>query len=59
VKSRTTMNQMATQATGLVYGPAPYEDHHGGGLWLKDAQGWFLVPRPSRRSARAARATAG
>jgi Family of unknown function (DUF6424) len=21
----------------------PYENHHGGGLWLKDAQGWFLV----------------
>jgi hypothetical protein len=34
---------MATGATGLVYGPAPFQDHHGGALWLKDAQGWFLV----------------
>ena len=27
------------EATGLVYGPAPFEAHHGGGLWLKDSQG--------------------
>jgi hypothetical protein len=43
VQSRQTMNTMATGITNLIYGPAPYEDHHGGGLWLKDAAGWFLV----------------
>ena len=43
VRSRAAMNRMAGQVTGLVYGTPPYEDHHGGGLWLKDAQGWFLV----------------
>lgn len=43
VHSRTTMNHMATQVSTLMYGQPPYEDHHGGGLWLKDAQGWFLV----------------
>jgi hypothetical protein len=43
VRSRAAMNKMAGQVTGLVYGTPPYEDHHGGGLWLKDAQGWFLV----------------
>jgi hypothetical protein len=43
VRSRKAMNQMAGQVAGLVYGPPPYEDHHGGGLWLKDDQGWFLV----------------
>ncbi|HEX7667443.1 MAG TPA: DUF6424 family protein [Polyangiaceae bacterium] len=21
----------------------PFQDHHGGGLWLKDAEGWFFV----------------
>lgn len=45
VKSRTWMN--ATAATvageGFFYGPPPYQDHHGGGLWLLDDQGWFLV----------------
>jgi hypothetical protein len=43
VRSRATMTKMAGQVSGLVYGSPPYEDHHGGGLWLKDAQGWFLV----------------
>lgn len=43
VASRTKMNEIAGQATGLVYGPPPFQDHHGGALWLKDAQGWFLV----------------
>jgi Family of unknown function (DUF6424) len=43
VAARTKMNQIATGATGLVYGQAPFQDHHGSALWLKDAQGWFLV----------------
>lgn len=43
VAARNKMNQIAAGATGLVYGPPPYQDHHGGALWLKDAQGWFLV----------------
>lgn len=25
------------------YGQEPVEDHHGGGLWLKDDDGWFMV----------------
>ena len=43
VKSRALMNQTATTVTDFFYGSAPYQDHHGGGLWLKDAQGWFMV----------------
>jgi hypothetical protein len=43
VRSRAAMNRMAGGVAGLVYGSPPYHDHHGGGLWLKDAQGWFLV----------------
>jgi hypothetical protein len=43
VKSRQTMNNMAGHVSTLIYGQPPYQDHHGGGLWLKDDQGWFLV----------------
>jgi len=43
VASRRKMNQFAAQSAGLVYGPGPYQDHHGGALWLKDDQGWFMV----------------
>jgi hypothetical protein len=43
VAARQKMNEIAAGATGLVYGTAPFQDHHGGALWVKDAQGWFLV----------------
>jgi hypothetical protein len=43
VAARTKMNQIAAGTTGLFYGSPPFQDHHGGALWLKDAQGWFLV----------------
>lgn len=25
------------------YGDRPYQDHHGGGIWMKDSSGWLLV----------------
>lgn len=43
VAARQKMNEIAGQATGLIYGQGPYQDHHGGALWLQDSQGWFLV----------------
>ncbi len=43
VASRATMNRLAAATGSEPYGPPPYQDHHGGGLWLKDEQGWFLV----------------
>lgn len=43
VAARKKMNDLASQATGLLYGPGPYDDHHGSALWLQDSQGWFLV----------------
>lgn len=43
VASRKAMNAMAKSVSDLFYGPPPYQDHHGGGLWLKDADGWFVV----------------
>jgi Family of unknown function (DUF6424) len=41
--AKKKMNEIATQATGLLYGPGPFQDHHGGALWLQDSQGWFMV----------------
>jgi len=43
VAARKQMNDLAAHATGLLYGPGPFDDHHGGALWLQDSQGWFMV----------------
>ena len=43
VAARKQMIELAANTTGLIYGSAPFQDHHGSALWLKDAQGWFLV----------------
>jgi hypothetical protein len=43
VAARNKMNQLAARAAGLIYGQGPFEDHHGGALWLQDSQGWFVV----------------
>ena len=43
VAARNKMNEIAGQAAGMIYGRGPFEDHHGGALWLKDSQGWFMV----------------
>lgn len=41
--SRKRMNEIAGSIDDFVYGDPDYEDHHGGGLWLKDEDGWFIV----------------
>jgi uncharacterized protein DUF6424 len=43
VAARKQMIELAANTTGLIYGSAPFQDHHGSALWLKDVQGWFLV----------------
>lgn len=43
LRSRRRMNELARSVPDLLYGKPPYDDHHGGGLWLKDADGWFVV----------------
>lgn len=43
LKSRKVMNEIAREVTGFYYGPPPWQDHHGGALWVKDDQGWFMV----------------
>jgi hypothetical protein len=42
-RSRKRMNEIAEGIPSFFYGAPDYEDHHGGGLWLKDEDGWFLV----------------
>lgn len=41
--SRKATNEHAKSEDEWFYGEAPYECHHGGGLWLKDEDGWFVV----------------
>ncbi|MFI9722159.1 DUF6424 family protein [Streptomyces sp. NPDC052396] len=43
VQSRKRLHELMATLDDPFYGPEPIEDHHGGGLWLKDAQGWFMV----------------
>jgi hypothetical protein len=46
VVSRKLMNAIAGDAGALAAflgGGAPYQDHHGGGLWVKDDEGWLFV----------------
>lgn len=52
VASRTVMNELVRTIPDFLFdsvgtvdaaGRKHYEDHHGGGLWLKDEDGWFLV----------------
>src|SRR5436190_20385979 len=41
--SRDRMNENADSVEDFFYGSPAYEDQHGGGLWLKDEEGWFLL----------------
>ncbi|MEU1783830.1 DUF6424 family protein [Streptomyces abikoensis] len=43
VASRKQMHKLVDSLDHPFYGPEPVEDHHGGGLWVKDDQGWFMV----------------
>jgi Family of unknown function (DUF6424) len=43
-KSRAKLHELVQKADGLIGAQTgPIQDHHGGGLWLKDADGWFMV----------------
>ncbi|MFD8755787.1 DUF6424 family protein [Kitasatospora sp. NPDC059577] len=41
--ARAEMHRLTDTLDRPFYGSEPVEDHHGGGLWLKDSEGWFLV----------------
>jgi hypothetical protein len=41
--ARKVMNLIVKGMRDFFLGGGPYQDHHGGGLWLKDEDGWFLI----------------
>jgi hypothetical protein len=46
--SRKLMNAIVKQASGVMHDffcgeSAEFQDHHGGGLWVKDGEGWMLL----------------
>jgi hypothetical protein len=43
VRARKALHQIVGTLSQPYYGPEPIEDHHGGGLWVFDDEGWFLV----------------
>jgi hypothetical protein len=43
VASRAAMVKIVQQTQPWYFGGPPYQDHHGGGIWVKDATGWLLL----------------
>jgi uncharacterized protein DUF6424 len=43
VRSRKALHQIIGTLSQPLFGPEPVDDHHGGGLWVYDDEGWFLV----------------
>ena len=43
VRSRKLMIELVETCQPWFFGPPPYQDHHGGGLWVKASTGWILV----------------
>jgi Family of unknown function (DUF6424) len=41
--SRKLMNRIVKGLKPFYLGDGPYQDHHGGGLWVKDEDGWILL----------------
>jgi hypothetical protein len=43
VKSRKALHQVLGTLEAPFFGPEPIQDHHGGGLWVYDDEGWFFL----------------
>ena len=43
VASRKLMTKLVRTLDRWPFAPGPYEDHHGGGLWVKDDSGWLAL----------------
>ncbi len=43
IRSRKALHQIVGTLSQPFFGPEPVDDHHGGGLWVYDDEGWFLV----------------
>ena len=46
VASRALMKKIIAQVTDWVWAPGPYEDRHGGSVWVKDEDGWLFMQLP-------------
>lgn len=44
--SRALLMALASTVPEWAFAPGPFEDHHGGGLWVKDDKGWLCVALP-------------
>ncbi len=41
--SRVALHKLFGTLKDWIFGPEPIQDHHGGGLWAYDDEGWFFV----------------
>ena len=41
--SRAAMIKIVQATQPWFFGGPPYQDHHGGGIWVKDETGWLLL----------------
>ncbi|MYT31403.1 hypothetical protein GTY73_21855 [Streptomyces sp. SID8354] len=44
--SRTLMHKLVDTTGDWTFSPGPYQDHHGGGVWVKDHNGWMCLFLP-------------
>ncbi|TSB32716.1 DUF6424 family protein [Streptomyces sp. NBC_01525] len=44
--SRKLMGDLVGTTGDWVFAPGPYQDHHGGGVWVKDSDGWLCLFLP-------------
>ncbi len=42
-KSRVVLMKIAATLKDWFFDEGPYQDHHGGGLWVSDDGGWFFL----------------
>ena len=44
--SRTLMRKIIETLPDWIMGEGPYQDHHGGSVWVKDLEGWLCILQP-------------
>jgi hypothetical protein len=43
LRTRHTLRAIMSQVSNWFFVEPPYDDHHGGGLWVVDDEGWLFV----------------
>jgi hypothetical protein len=46
VRSRALMRKIVSATSDWMLAGSDYQDHHGGSVWVKDAQGWLCLQLP-------------